>query len=174
MSQTSAHSAPLQIRRTSDGGLAYSAVAGTMGAWASVPSRLFFRDSTGVVSRWDPSSGVSVMQSSLKWVHPHASPDGRWIAYTSYDSAAHPHAALYSVQGNSFGPSPAGLRSGALFLNNNLLWYQEETPCDCGLGGQSQLTGRTYLYDIGGSTESGSRITSVFDAWPRVTAPPAF
>jgi len=167
-------SAPLQVRRTSDGGLAYSAASGTMGAWASVPSRLFFRDNAGVLSRWDPSSGVSVMQSSLKWVRPHASQDGRWIAYTSYDSASLPHVALYSVQGNSLGPSPAGLRSGALFLNDNLVWYQEESPCDCGLGGQSQLTGHAFLYDIGAGTESGSRITGVFDAWPRVAAPPGF
>ncbi len=166
-------SAPVQVRRVSDGGLAYSAPSGTMGVWASVPSRLFFRDATGVLSRWDPSSGVSVMQSSLKWTRPHASPDGRWVAYTIYDSAFHPHVALYSVQGNSLGPAPAGLRSGALFLNNNLVWYQEEAACDCGLT-SSQTTGRTFLYDIGGGTESGSRITGVFDAWPRVAAPPGF
>ena len=168
----SGDSSPVQVRRASDGSLVYSASSGTMGVWASVPSRLFFRSSAGVVSRWDPSDGVSVMQSGLKWVRPHASSDGRWIAYTSYDSAGHPGVHLYSVQGNSLGPSPAGLRSGALFLNNNLLWYQEETPCDCGLGGQSQLTGNSFLYDIGGSAESGSRISGVFDVWPRVTAPP--
>jgi hypothetical protein len=167
-------SAPFQVRRTSDGGLVYSATSGTMAAWASVPSRLFFRSAAGVLSRWDPSTGVSVMQSSLKWVRPHASQDGRWIAYTIYDSAGHPRAALYSVQGNSLGPSPSGLRSGALFLNNNLVWYQEESPCDCGLGGQSQTTGRAFLYDIAANTESGSRLTGVYDAWPRVAAPPGF
>ena len=168
----SGDSSPVQVRRASDGGLVYSASSGTMAVWASVPSRLFFRSAAEVVSRWDPSSGVSVMQSGLKWVRPHASPDGRWIAYTTYDSAGHPSVHLYSVQGNSFGPSPAGLRSGALFLNNNLVFYAEETPCDCGPGGQSQLSGRTFLYDIGAGTESGSRISGVFDVWPRVTAPP--
>ena len=166
-------SAPLQVRRTSDGGLVYSAASGTMAVWASVPSRLFFRDAAGVLSRWDPSSGVSVMQSSLRWTRPHASPDGRWVAYTTYDSAFHPHVALYSVQGNSLGPAPIGLRSGAQFLNNTLVWYQEEIACDCGLS-QSQLTGHTFIYDIGASGESASRITGLFDAWPRVTAPPGF
>ena len=165
-------SAPVQVRKVSDGSLVYSASSGTMGVWASVPSRLFFRDTAGALSRWDPSSGISVMLSSLKWTRPHASPDGRWIAYTTYDSSFHPHVALYSVQGNSLGPAPSGLRSGALFLNNNLVFYQEETPCDCGPGGQSQVTGHTFLYDIGASTESGSRITGVFDVWPRVTGPP--
>jgi hypothetical protein len=144
-----------------------------MGVWASVPSRLFFRSSAGVLSRWDPSSGVSVMQSSLRWTRPHASPDGRWVAYTSYDSAGHPHVSLYSVQGNSVRAVVSGLRSGAQFLNNNRLWYQEEAACDCGLT-TSQTTGTTYLYDIAGNAESGSRLSGVFDAWPRVTAPPGF
>ena len=165
-------SSPLQVRRASDGGLVYSAASGTMGVWASVPSRLFFRNA-GVLSRWDPSSGVSVMQSSLRWTRPHASPDGRWVAYTSHDSAGHPHVNLYSVQGNSVRAVVPGLRSGALFLNNNLVWYQEEAACDCGLT-TSQTTGTTYLYDIAANSESGSRLSGVFDAWPRVTAPPGF
>jgi hypothetical protein len=166
-------SSPLQVRRVSDGALVYSAGTGTMGVWASVPSRLFFRTSTGGVERWDPSTGVSRMQESLKWTQPHASSDGRWITYTTYDSVGHPRVGLYSVQGNSIGPAPSGgLRSGALFLNNNLLWYQEEAACDCGLAGQSQTTGRTFIYDIAGGTETGSRLTGVFDAWPRVSAAP--
>ena len=166
-------SSPLQVRRASDGGLVYSAASGTMAVWASVPSRLFFRSAAGVLSRWDPSSGVSVLQSSLRWTRPHASPDGRWVAYTSYDSARHPHVSLYSVQGNSLRAVVSGLRSGAQFLNNNLLWYQEEAACDCGLA-TSQTTGTAYLYDIAANAESGSRLSGVFDAWPRVTAPPGF
>jgi hypothetical protein len=168
----SGETAPLQIRRAGDGALVYSAGSGTMAVWASVPSRLFFRSADGVVSRWDPSSGVTTMQSSLRWHQPHASPDGRWIAYTIYDSSQLPHVGLYSVQSNSLGPQPAGLRSGALFLNNGLLWYQEEAASECGLGGCSQTTGRTFIYDIAGAAESKSRLTGVFDAWPRVTAPP--
>jgi hypothetical protein len=169
----SGDSAPVQVRRATDGALVYSATAGTMGVWASLPSRLFLRDRAGVLSRWDPGSGVSVMQGSLRWTRPHASPDGRWVAYTTFDAANHPHVALYSVQGNSLGPAPIGLRSGAQFLTNSLVWYQEEAACDCGLT-QSQLTGRTFIYDIAASGESLSRIGGLFDAWPRVTAPPGF
>ena len=169
----SGESSPLQIRRVADGGMVYSAAAGTMAVWASVPSRLFFRDSAGTLLRWDPSTGVSRMSASLKWTRPHASPDGRWVAYTIYDNAGHPHVSLYSVQGNSIQAVVGGIRSGALFLNNNLLWYQEEAACDCGLAGQSQLTGRTFLYDIGAGSEGVSRLAAVYDAWPRVTAPPS-
>jgi hypothetical protein len=169
----SGETAPFQVRRVSDGALVYSAASGTMAVWASVPSRLFFRSASGVMSRWDPSGGVATMQGSLKWSRPHASPDGRWIAYTIYDSATQPHVGLYSVQGNSLGPQPAGLRSGALFLNNDLLWYQEEAVAECGLGGCSQLTGRTFIYDIAGGTEPTSRLSGVIDAWPRYTSPPS-
>ena len=44
-----------------------------------------------------------------------------------------------------------------------------QAPCDGGLAGQSQLTGRTFLYDIAGATESVSRLAAVYDAWPRVS-----
>lgn len=168
----SGETAPLQVRRVSDGTLVYSATSGTFAVWASVPSRLFYRDSTGGITRWDPSSGAAQMMPSLAWTRPHASPDGRWIAYTTYDSGSLPHVGLYSVQANSLGPQPAGLRSGALFLNNALLWYQEEASTGCGLGGCSTPTGNAFIYDIAGSTEAASRITSVYDVWPRVTAPP--
>jgi hypothetical protein len=166
----SGESSPVQVRRVSDGALVYSAASGTMGVWASLPSRLFFRDRAGVMSRWDPGSGVAEMQSSLRWTRPHASPDGRWVAYTTFDTANHPHVALYSVQGNSLGPAPIGLRSSAQFLNNSLVWYQEEAACDCGLS-QSQLTGRTFIYDLAAGAESASRISGLFDVWPRATAP---
>ena len=46
----SGESSPLQIRRVADGGLVYSAAAGTMAVWASVPSRLFFRTPPGPCS----------------------------------------------------------------------------------------------------------------------------
>src|SRR5207237_7938520 len=38
-----------QVRRASDGSLAYSTSDVTMGVWASQPSRLFYRDSLGAV-----------------------------------------------------------------------------------------------------------------------------
>src|SRR5579864_7569796 len=51
--------APDQIRRAGDGSLVYSTTGMTMAVWASVPSRLYFRDSSGNVHRWDPSGGLS-------------------------------------------------------------------------------------------------------------------
>jgi len=136
-----------------------------------VPSRLFFRNSDGVLSRWDPSTGVSTMQPSLKWTRPRSSPDGRWVAYTIYDGRGYPRVGLYGVQSNTYQLITTQLRSGAQFLNTSLVWYQGEALCGgnpCGLAA-TQPSGVTYLYDIGAATESVSRIKSTYDAWPRVS-----
>ncbi len=162
--------APDQVRRASDGSLVYSTSGMTMGVWASVPSRLFFRDSGGTVHRWDPSSGLSSMLA-LRWIGPKSSPDGRWIAYTFRTSSGLGTMGLYSVQSNSAtNTSPAG-RSGVRFLTNDLFWYIGERACSTCFGGMPTPTGVTYIYDIAGAAEVVSRLSGVLDAWPRSTPP---
>lgn len=162
--------APDQIRRSSDGSLVYSTTGMTMAVWSSVPSRLYFRDSAGNMRRWDPST-KSTSMLALHWIRPRSSPDGRWIAYTLRTSDGLGSVGLYSVQGNSAAnTSPPG-RSGARFLNNDLVWYQGEKACSSCFGGAPAPTGVSYIYDIAGSTEVVSRLSSVLDGWPRTTPP---
>ena len=157
--------APDQVRKASDGSLVYSTSGMTMGVWASVPSRLFFRDSAGTVHRWDPSTGVSTMLA-LHWIAPTASPDGRWIAYTFRASGGIGSVGFYSVQSNSVSnTSPPG-RSGARFLTNDLVWYVGEKACSTCFGGLPAPTGVTYIYDIAGTSEVVSRLSNVYDNWP--------
>jgi WD40-like Beta Propeller Repeat len=162
--------APDQIRKASDGSLVYSTSGMTMAVWASVPSRLFFRDATGNVKRWDPSGGVSSM-TKLNWVRPKASPDGRWIAYTYPTSGGVGAIGFYSVQANGTPKILPPGRSGARFLTNDLAWYIGERACATCFGGQPQSTGVTYIYSIAGASEVTSRLASVSDVWPHVTAP---
>jgi hypothetical protein len=163
--------APDQVRRATDGSLVYSATGMTMAVWASVPSRLFFRDAGGSMQRWDPASGVSAMLA-LNWIGPQSSPDGRWIAYTfRTGTSAIGGVGFYSVQANSvINTSPPG-RAGVRFLNNLLVWYIGVRACDTCFGGLPAPTGTTYIYDIGGASETASRITAMYDAWPHITAP---
>ena len=157
--------APDQVRKASDGSLVYSTSGMTMGVWASVPSRLFSRDSGGAVHRWDPSTGPSSMLP-LHWIRPKSSPDGRWIAYTIRTTSGLGAVGFYSVQGNSVSiTTPAG-RSGARFLTNDLVWYVEERACATCLGSPSTPTGVTYIYSIAGAAEVVSRLSGVYDAWP--------
>ena len=162
--------APGQVRRAGDGSLVYSMTGMTMAVWSSVPSRLFFRDSTGNVHRWDASAGLSSMLA-LHWIRPRSSPDGRWIAYTFRTAGGIGGIGFYSVQGNSVSnTSPPG-RSEAKFLNNDLVWYQGEKACPSCFGGLPTPTGVTYIYSIAGAAEVVSRLSSVLDAWPRSTPP---
>ncbi len=162
--------APDQVRKASDGSLVYSTSGMTMGVWASVPSRLFMRDATGTVHRWDPSTGISAMLA-LHWIGPRSSPDGRWIAYTFRTSSGLGGVGFYSVQGNSVSnTSPPG-RSGVRFLTNDLVWYVGERACSTCFGGQPTPTGVTYIYDIAGTSEVVSRLSNVYDAWPHLTQP---
>ncbi|HEV2028524.1 MAG TPA: hypothetical protein VGS16_08320 [Candidatus Dormibacteraeota bacterium] len=157
--------APDQVRKASDGSLVYSTTGMTMGVWASVPSRLFFRDSSGAMHRWDPSSGQSSMLP-LRWIRPKSSPDGRWIAYTIRTTSGLGAVGFYSVQANSVSMTTSAGRSGARFLTNDLVWYVAERACSTCLGGQPVPTGVTYIYSIAGAVEVVSRLSGVYDAWP--------
>ena len=162
--------APGQIRKVSDGSLVYSASGMTMAVWASVPSRLFFRDMTGAVKRWDATEGVTSM-TTLQWIRPRASPDGRWIAYTFPTSTGVGRVGLYSVQANSVSATTPAGRSGVRFLTNDLVFYVGERACSTCFGGLPQPTGVSYIYSIAGGSEVISRLASVNDVWPRTTAP---
>jgi WD40 repeat protein len=163
--------APDQIRRASDGVLVYSTSGATMAVWASVPSRLFFRvGAPATIKRWDPSSGVSTM-TTLTWIRPSASPDGRWVAYTFSAPGGVDGVGFYSVQANGVSNTTPPGRSGVRFLSNDLVWYIGEKACTTCFGGQPAPTGVTYIYSITGASEITSRLATVNDAWPRVTAP---
>ena len=164
--------APDQVRKAGDGSLVYSTSGMTMGVWASVPSRLFFRDSGGTVHRWDPSTGLSAMLP-LHWIGPKSSADGRWIAYTFRASGGVGGVGgvgFYSVQGNSVSNTTPPGRSGVRFLTNDLVWYIGEQACSTCFGGLPAPTGVTYIYDIAGTSEVVSRLSNVYDAWPHLTA----
>jgi hypothetical protein len=159
-----------QIRRASDGALVYSTSGATMAAWASVPSRLFFRDGASSIKRWDSSGGVSAM-TTLGWIRPSASPDGRWVAYTFATAGGVDGVGFYSVQANSVPNTTPPGRSGVRFLSNDLVWYIGEKTCPTCFGAEPAPTGVTYIYSIAGASEVTSRLATVDDAWPRVTAP---
>ena len=161
--------APDQIRRASDGGLVYSTSGMTMAVWASIPSRLYFRDLNGSsVRRWDSSSGVSSM-ITLQWLHPRSSPDGRWIAYTFRTLSGLGAVGFYGVQSNSASNTTPPGRSGVKFLTNDLVFYIGERACSGCIA--PEPTGQTYIYSIASASEVTARLSSVFDAWPHFTAP---
>lgn len=159
-------SAPDQVRKVKDGSLVYSTSGMTMATWASVPSRLYFRDSAGAVKRWDATAG-EIPMLSVKWIEPQASPDGRWIAYTVRGLSGLGAIGLYSVQGNSVTTITASGRAGVHFVSNDLIFYFGETACTgCAAPTPANVA---YIYDIAGAQEVISRLASVYDSWPHTT-----
>ncbi len=109
--------------------------------------------------------------TTLQWIRPHQSPDGRWIAYTFRTASGIGGIGFYSVQSNSVSNTTPPGRSGVKVLTNDLVWYIGERACSTCFGGQPQPTGVTYIYSIAGASEITSRLAAVNDAWPHLTAP---
>ena len=159
-------SAADQVRRVKDGSLVYSTSGMTMATWASVPSRLYFRDSAGAMKRWDATAGATPMLS-VKWINPQPSPDGRWIAYTIRGLSGLGAIGLYSVQANSVTTITTSGRAGVHFVSNDLIFYFGETACTgCAVPAPADVA---YIYDIAGAQEVISRLASVYDSWPHTT-----
>ncbi len=160
----------LQIRKTTDGSLAYSQASGTMATWGSSGSRLYFRKPLGAtISLWDSSGGVSqAFGQQLAWIRPRADPGDDNLAFTVRDTPGTPHVWVYGHGGRSGGELP-NIRSSAVWVNAVSAFYIEEAPCgnNCGPGPATQPDGKTFTYDVGRQAEDPSRISQVLGAWPR-------
>ena len=160
----------LQVRRTTDGSLAYSLPTGTMATWGSTGSRLFFRQSgSGSVMVWDSAAGVSkAFGQSLAWIRPRAAAGDDDIAFTVRDSADTPHVWLYGHGGRSGGQLPA-IRSSPVWLNSTAFFYLEEAACspNCGIGPSWQPDGKTFTFDTAQQAETTSKIGQVYSVWPK-------
>jgi hypothetical protein len=162
----------LQVRRTTDGSLVFSLPKGTMATWASVGSRLYYRQpNSNVIQSWDSTAGVSqALGQQVAWLWPRAAAGDESLAFTVRDSAGMPRVWLYGHAGRS-GVQLQGVRSSPAWLSATALLYVEETACspNCGIGPawQPAPVPKTFTYDTGAQTETPSKITQVYGAWPR-------
>jgi hypothetical protein len=162
--------AQLQVRKATDGTLAYSQPAATMATWGSVGSKLYFRHpQAAVIYVWDPVGGVTqAFGQQLAWIKPRADAGDDYLAFTVRDAAGTPHAWLYGHGGRAGSQLP-NVRSSPVFLTAGSIFDIEEASCgaNCGPGPATQPTGRAFIYDIAHQTESASTILSVYATWPR-------
>jgi predicted small lipoprotein YifL len=160
----------LQVRRTIDGSLAFSLARGTMATWGSTGSRLYFRlPGSSQVQAWDSTSGVAqAFGQPATWIRPRADAGDDNLAFTVRDASGTPHVWLYGHGGRSGGQVP-NVRSSPAWLNSTSIFYVEEASCgtNCGIGPAWQPDGKTFTNDVGGASETASRIAQVFGAWPR-------
>jgi hypothetical protein len=160
----------LQVRRTFDGSLAFSLARGTMATWGSTGSRLYYRlPGSSLVQQWDSTAGVSqAFGQQVAWIRPRADAGDDNLAFTVRDTSGTPHVWVYGHGGRPGGPLP-NIRSSPVWLNTTTFFYVEEAACspNCGAGPAWQPNGKTFTYDIAAGTETASRISAVYGAWPR-------
>ena len=123
----------LQVFRTSDGGVAYTAPSGqgglrTMATWSHSGDQMYFRNDSGIY-RWDPTSGISSFAAGVKWENPIFSPDDRHLAYTVWDSAGTTHIVIRDMTTGTTSSSPP-LRLSSAFLSSDVLFEQVTKLCD--------------------------------------------
>ena len=160
----------LQVRRTSDGSLAFTLAHGTMATWGSTGSRLYYRlPGASVVQVWDSTNGVSqAFGQQAAWIRPRADAGDDNLAFTVRDANGMPHVWLYGHGGRSGGQLP-NARSQPAWLNQTTVFMTEEASCgsNCGIGPAWQPDTKTFTYDAGAQAETSSKISQVFGAWPR-------
>ena len=164
---TGAH---LQVRRATNGSLAYSQASATMATWASTGSKLYFRHlQAGTIYAWDPVGGLTQpIGQSLAWIKPRADAGDDYLAFAVRDATGAPHVWLYGHGGRS-GTQLPNIRSSAEFLTASQIFYIEEVSCgvNCGPGPATQPDGKTFIYDISHQQEVASTIMTIYTTWPR-------
>jgi hypothetical protein len=162
--------AHLQVRRATNGSIAYSQTAATMATWGSIGSKLYFRhQQANVIYAWDPVGGLTQpFGQRLAWIKPRADAGDDYLAFTVRDAAGTPHVWLFGHGGRAGNQLP-NVRSSPVFLNAGSIFYIEEAPCgaNCGPGPATQPNGRSYIYDLTKATETVSNILSVIAVWPQ-------
>ena len=162
--------AQLQIRKTTDGTLAYSQPTGTMATWSTSGSSLYFREPGGTTIRqWTPTGGVSTLIGlAQSWLRPTTDAGDDNVAYTVRDSSGNPHVWIYGHGGRA-GGQLGNIRSTEGFLNASTVFLVEETSClpNCGPGPASTPDGKYFTYDLGTQAETASSIKALYGAWPR-------
>jgi hypothetical protein len=168
-----ASGAHLQVRRATDGTLAYSQPAATMATWGSTGSKLYFRHPlANVIYAWGQTGApTQPLSQHLAWIKPRADAGDEYLAFTVRDAAGTPHVWLDSHAARVPSQLP-NVRSSPVFLNATSMFYIEEAPCGarCGPGPATQPTGRSFIYDltkVPGVAETTSTILSVDTVWPR-------
>ncbi|HEY2598683.1 MAG TPA: hypothetical protein VGJ79_09405 [Candidatus Dormibacteraeota bacterium] len=164
---TGAH---LQVRRATDGSLAYTQASATMAVWGSIGSKLYFRHlQAATIYAWDHVAGLTQpIGQPLAWIRPRADAGEDYLAFTVRDAAGIPHAWLYGHGGRAGSQLP-NVRSSPEFLTATQIFYLEEKPCgvNCGPGPATQPDGNTFIFDMSKQSETASTIANVYATWPR-------
>ncbi|HEV2477536.1 MAG TPA: hypothetical protein VGX22_13425 [Candidatus Dormibacteraeota bacterium] len=172
----SGDTAKFQIRRSDGGLIATGATIVPAGGFVSdllwVGSSLYFRDDNGI-EVWTEAGACSAL-STVQWIRPKLSPDGKQIVFYTQDSSGLEHVFLFDLNTKNVKQISPAAGSEAWFLGSRYVWFLEQRPCgateSCGVS-TATFTGRAYIVDLQTGTSSQSRILRIADTWPRPGQP---
>ena len=142
-----------------------SASAPAGGVWSPTGSKPYFflwgpqpsgsAPATGELDTVDGSGQLVTVAGSLNgFFWPRMTPDGRGIVYDTYDAAGQPHIWRLDLLAHATSQLSTATGSGPVHLSPTVIWFNEEKPCECGLGGLSATDGVVLAYNfvVGGWT----------------------
>jgi len=166
-----------------DGSVALQSATAKFGVWDRAGNRLYFLAPTvagairGQVRSWDPG-GTPVVRSAVltSYFWPAISPDGRVLAFNSYDAKGLPHLWRLDIASRLSAQISKSISTAPVFVAAGVVWSTEEKPCACGLGGASEADGKvighdmqsatdTVVGDFNGFTPSQAPTRDILDVW---------
>ena len=161
----------LQIFRTSDWSLLWSADKGGSPLWSRDGNRLYFEDFAGEHA-WQPDTSVSTVAPD-GWLDPTLSPDGCCVAYT-LDYATNPHVEVRDLRSGARQQIEGMHAAYPVFASSDVVWLAEMTKTGSGEGAPPYTSsGIELAYNLRSHDQArlpysvdGGAILSV-DLWPR-------
>jgi hypothetical protein len=161
----------LQIFRTSDWSLLWSAAKGGSPLWSRDGNRLYFEDFAGEHAWESPTSVATVAPDG--WLDPSLSPDGCCVAYT-LDYATNPHVEVRDLRSGTRQQIEGVHAATPVFASPDVVWLAEMVKTGSGDGAPPYTsTGVELAYDLRSHDEArlpytvdAGALLSV-DLWPR-------
>jgi hypothetical protein len=154
-------SPPLVVFRVSDRSMVTTLSPNvTWAFWDRTGHRLFLnRVGTLPTQTWTPEAGVVELAGATAWSYlPGLSPDGSQVSYTAYSDPnfREPRVYLYDRNFGSTRMLVDKLRTQALFVKADWVWYLDERACvpadSC--AGSTMPTGKVFAMQVSTGTET--------------------
>ncbi|HVC74988.1 MAG TPA: hypothetical protein VND96_00565 [Candidatus Micrarchaeaceae archaeon] len=135
-----------------------------MAVWSPVSDQLFY-EQQGNVWRWSAATGAARFRTSVSWIDPTISPDGKRIAYSVRGSNGVSIVHIIdATSGADLGTVSTDGRSNPFFLTDDFIWVSADQR-GCAAGNRS-----TFVYDLRDQTETQSSLAQVWATWPATSA----
>jgi WD40-like Beta Propeller Repeat len=165
-----------------DGSVAFQSATANFGVWDKSSNRLYFLaaklagDISGQVSSWDPGGGPVIRSRALtSFFWPTMAPDGRTLAFNSYDPKGFPKIWRLDIASGGLTQVSKASSTIPVFVGPGLIWSSEEKPYNGGLGVSApdgkvlahdlQSGTDTLIADFTGFTPSQTPTRDILDVW---------